>query len=271
MYKIFSHLYVKYQNHPLTLFSIQVLSENNINTAKIAALVFDTTSLNSGYKNGIVVQLEKEFGRSLLQLACRHHIFELVGGASCTKVYGQTTGPKEEVFKKLIDNWDKLDLDNCSLIEVPRHKRELAGHIDEMVTFLQDWIKNSTKETLMNDYLELATLTLLFLGGSMPNGKGLVTIKAPGAFHHARWMGKSLYTLKIALFRNQLGEIYTPEQLRNIYSLAIFMSIFYTKAWLTCTSAANAPSNDLELMKKLLKAEANSNIRRFSGQPTFWI
>ena len=100
-----------YQNIQLTYFSIQVLNENNINTAKIAALVFDTTSLNSGYKNGIVVKLEKEFGRSLLQLACRHHIFELVGGASCSNVYGQTTGPKEEVFKKLIDNWEKLKLD----------------------------------------------------------------------------------------------------------------------------------------------------------------
>ena len=34
-------------------------------------------------------------------------------------------------------------------------------------------------------------------------------------------------------------------------------SVFYTKAWLTCTDAANAPSNDLGLVKKLLKAEAS--------------
>ena len=33
------------------------------------------------------------------------------------------------------------------------------------------------------------------------------------------------------------------------------MSIFYTKAWLTCTSAADAPNNDIELMKKLLTME----------------
>ena len=172
-------------------------------------------------------------------------------------MYGQTTGPKEDVFKKLTDNWKNLNLSIYSLIEVAPYKRELAGHIEEMITFLQEWIKNSTKRTLRHDYLELATLTLLFLGGSMPEGMGNITIKAPGAFHHARWMAKSLYTLKIALFRNQLGNIYTSDQLKNIYSLAIFLSIFYTKAWLTCTNASDAPTNDLELMKKLSKAEVN--------------
>ena len=40
-------------------------------------------------------------------------------------------------------------------------------------------------------------------------------------------------------------------------SLAIFLSVFYTNAWLTCTSASNAPSNDLELIKKLLKVEVS--------------
>lgn len=186
----------------------------------------------------------------------------MVGGASCKVVYGQTTGPKEECFEKFIGNWGSLDTEKYSLIEVPRHMRELASHISVISSFLQNWIKNSTKEKLRHDYLELATLTLLFLGGSMPAGLGVISIKAPGAFHHARWMSKALYTLKIALFRNQLRDVYTPDQLENIYNLAIFISIFYSQAWLTCTSATNAPSNDLDLMKKFLKAESSIKLQK---------
>ena len=93
------------------------------------------------------MKLEKEFGRSLLQLACRHHIFELVGGASCSNVYGQTTGPKE-VFKKLIDNWNKLKLDDYLLIDATRNNREFARYTSEMITFLQNWTPDGSPYSL---------------------------------------------------------------------------------------------------------------------------
>ena len=246
---------------------IEVLNEYNIEFSSIAALVFDTTSLNTGHRSGIVVRLETEFGRSLLQLACRHHIYELVCGASCSVVYGATTGPKEPVFQKLIDNWESLDLKKYSKLKLSRNQRELSLIVNQIVPFLQDWLLNSCKGNLRHDYLQLATLFLLFLGGSMPESMNHATIKDPGALHHARWMSKALYTLKIALFRDQLEDIYEAEQLEEIYSLAIFLSIFYTKAWLTCTSAADAPNNDLELMKKLLKIE-KSIVRDSKPWPT---
>ena len=233
---------------------LQVLMEYNVRSSNIAALVFDTTSLNTGNKKGIVLRLEAEFGRGLLQLGCRHHIYELICGASCTVVYGSGTGPTEPLFKKLIDNWDSLDLQNYSSIELPRGHRGLSSLVKQVVIFLQNWLKNSSKMTLRHDYLELATLSLLFLGGTFPEAMKVVTIKEPGAIHHARWMAKALYTLKIALFRKQLERIY-KEQLKDIYSLAIFLSVFYTKAWLTCTNAADAPFHDLELLKTVLKIE----------------
>ncbi|KAG0717255.1 hypothetical protein GWK47_054838 [Chionoecetes opilio] len=52
---------------------IQVLNDHPLDTSRIGALVFDTTAVNSGVWSGVVVRLETEFGRSLLQLACRHH------------------------------------------------------------------------------------------------------------------------------------------------------------------------------------------------------
>ncbi|CAL4063185.1 unnamed protein product, partial [Meganyctiphanes norvegica] len=57
---------------------VDVLKEYNICSSSIAAIVFDTTAVNSGHRQGIVVRLEAEFGRPLLQLPCRHHILELV-------------------------------------------------------------------------------------------------------------------------------------------------------------------------------------------------
>ncbi|KAG0719803.1 hypothetical protein GWK47_049718 [Chionoecetes opilio] len=48
---------------------IQVLNDHPLDTSRIGALVFDTTAVNSGVWSGVVVRLETEFGRSLLQLA----------------------------------------------------------------------------------------------------------------------------------------------------------------------------------------------------------
>ena len=57
---------------------LQTLHQNEIPFSGIAALVFDTTTVNSGQNKGIVVRLQSEFGKNLLQLACRHHVYELV-------------------------------------------------------------------------------------------------------------------------------------------------------------------------------------------------
>lgn len=47
---------------------------------------------------------------------------------------------------------------------------------------------------------ELIELILIF-HGECPSDE--ITIKKPGAIHHARWMAKALYSLKIYLFRDQ--------------------------------------------------------------------
>ena len=39
---------------------------------------FDTTAGNTGHLNGACTLLEKQMGRDLLWLACRHHVMELI-------------------------------------------------------------------------------------------------------------------------------------------------------------------------------------------------
>ena len=144
------------------LFCFQVLDEHTIDYTTITALVFDTTSLNTGIENGVIVRLERMLGKPLLQLARRHHIFELVCGAACSRVYGSITGPTQAAFKKLISVWDSLDKKNCSSVQNFPLNRFLTIMIQDTIIFLQKWLENNADQTLRHDYHELASLSLVF-------------------------------------------------------------------------------------------------------------
>ena len=59
---------------------------------EIIALVFDTTSSNTGIHQGAAVRIEEQLGRSLLWLTCRHHIAELHIKHPYDAVQGPTKG-----------------------------------------------------------------------------------------------------------------------------------------------------------------------------------
>jgi len=69
---------------------LSCLENYAVNCKRIVGVVFDTTSTNSGLHNGVVVQLQTSFDHKVMQLAYRHHIFELVCGASCKIIFGST-------------------------------------------------------------------------------------------------------------------------------------------------------------------------------------
>ena len=75
---------------------LQVLNENYIPLNKIAAGVFDTTAVNTGEISGVVKRLEASVGQNILQLACRHHIYELVCGAASEIVLGKNEPGKDK-------------------------------------------------------------------------------------------------------------------------------------------------------------------------------
>ena len=104
---------------------------------------------------------------------------------------------------------------------------------------------SSITAKMRNDYFEFAAISLLFLGGAMPEERKASPIHAPGAHHHARWMSKVIFTIKIALFQDQLTDFYSEEHLTMITSLAVFLATFYSKMWLLSTNSADAAQNDL--------------------------
>ena len=88
---------------------LNLLRERKISLDKISACVFDTTSVNTGEVNGIVRKLERTFEHPILELACRHHMYELVCGAASDIIIGKPqqgkgkkkTAPYEPLLKKL--------------------------------------------------------------------------------------------------------------------------------------------------------------------------
>ena len=206
---------------------MSVLNSYTINYDHIVALVFDTTSLNTGTRTGIVRQLEQKMGKKFLQLACRHHVLELIACACCSEVYGKnTTCPTEPTFEVLKKQWrniNKDDIKNCQ-DQFQFLNREIKTRITSVVVYLQNWLKCNSATCLRDDYKQLVVLTLLFLNGSIPLEK--YSIGAPGACHHARWMARILYSLKIALFQHQLEPFLDTTLLNKISSLAFFYVFF---------------------------------------------
>ena len=229
---------------------LNTLNKLQIEYSKIIGVVFDTTSVNSGYISGVVVNLEKEFGQSLLQLACRHHIAELVCGAACTVVYGETESPKETSYVAFAEAWPDIIQDQYELYNIKG--RFLNNLKKEVLKFLQHFMDTESQSLLRDDYKELVLLSILFLGGSRPEG---IKFYAPGAQHHARWMAAIIYTIKISLFAKQLDDVFEKWFLDTAKELATFLVLFYVKYWLCCTSASDAAVLDLNFLQQLEKAK----------------
>ena len=101
-----------------------------------------------------------------------------------------------------------------------------------------------------DDYRELLELSVIFLGGVPAKGFRFMT---PGPMHHARWMLKFIYSLKVWMFRSQFK--LTSKEKKGRRDMVIFTIRVYIKAWITVRLAVSAPNNDLLLLKSLLRYE----------------
>lgn len=97
-----------------------------------------------------------------------------------------------------------------------------------------------------DDNRELLELAYIFLGGTPPNG---IKFKLPGAMHHARWVSKAIYILKIFMFQNQF--MLSKKDIASVRDISIFIVICYIKSWSEAPSAIRAPYNDLKLLQSL--------------------
>ena len=211
---------------------------------KIAGFCFDTTPSNTGHRSGACVRLEKLLGQSVLNLACRHHIYELVLGSVFFSLSESASGPDIQLFRKFQKSWkniDKLNYETGWNFEEFRFL--LAEEKNILVKFAQSKLAINKYR---HDYREFLELALIFLGVSIPD----FSFKKPGAFHHARWLAKIIYCLKIWMFRKQLPSL-TKQEVLCVKHVSIFAILIYMKSWFSATDAACAPRIDLETILKL--------------------
>ena len=76
-------------------------------------------------------------------------------------------------------------------------------------------------------------------------------MKAPDARHHARWMSKVMYSIKIAMLRKHLWKEIAKSLMEKMLDLASFC-LHYAKPWSRATLPFPAAVEDLCLYKAVM-------------------
>ena len=114
----------------------------------------------------------------------------------------------------------------------------------ESLNFCKEYLKR--KEVLRDDRKELAELVVGYLS------PGHVKIRKPGAIHHARFLGKAIYYLKLKLLSNQLKFVQDDKLLQEEISIMVeFVACFYAKWYLQSDSAIRAPYLDISSLHQM--------------------
>ena len=175
----------------------------------------------------------------------------------------QASVKRGEFHQSVVDSetWDwpelerKIDYNSLTVLDVNSLPEWLQEEAKNVLSWaLAEFSKNTWPR---GDYKEMMELLIVFLGGSVENFK----FHIPGADHHARWMSKIIYTLKICLLSGQYN--LDAETQEKIWECARFQALIYVKYWYMSPVAAKAPLNDLEYYEKLLNWRFVSNQHSF--------
>lgn len=210
---------------------------------KVQAACYDTTATNTGPANGAAHLLQGHLDHDLLQLPCRHHIYELVLKSAFTSKFGSTSGPSPPIFQRFKGDWKNIDQSKYqSGLSDRTIEAALRNISNDLIVFCQEELKEKKPR---HDYEEFLQLCLMFLEAPDCAYK----FRAPGAMSHARWMMKAIYAFKIYLFRFQFNLTATEE--KSFREFLIFVVRLYVKAWFSCARGIEAPNNDMNFCRDI--------------------
>lgn len=211
----------------------------------IEALCCDSTSSNTGRRNDACVILEGLIDKDLLYFICRHHMYEIVLKCVFEIKFGISTGPDVPLFREFGCSWKSIDKTKYELgISDTFLKESLQDVREQILDFCAEYLK---KDLIRSDYKEFLELINIFLGGQSLSG---ATFHPPGAIHHARWMAKAIYCLKMFIFRKQFLSNKKNDEIK-CRDVCIFIIRVYTQAWFCAPFAPQAPNQDLNFLKYL--------------------
>ncbi|KAL4125926.1 hypothetical protein QTP88_010163 [Uroleucon formosanum] len=168
-----------------------------------------------------------------------HHILEVVLRSAFEIKIDIASAPDVPIFKRFQKCWPNINVNNFHIgLEDTFVFQSLQNLKDELLIFCINQLKQYQPR---DDYKELLELTIIFLG------------QTPGPIHHARWMSKAIYSIKIFLFRNEFK--LTLKENNALRDLCIFIVRIYIKQWFCARAAALAPNMDLQFIKDIILYE----------------
>ena len=85
-----------------------------IRTCAVTSVWLDTTECNTGTKGGVCMLLGEKIDRELLNLACCHHLSEIML-EKVFSLYDMPNSPNMELFGHLKDFWPRVDQASFSI------------------------------------------------------------------------------------------------------------------------------------------------------------
>ena len=235
--------------------------------------VFDTTSANTGLKEGAMCHLERLTDTKLLWLPCRHHISELHIKHAYTKVMMPSNSPEDPLFKAFKE-WFVQQRDAVPGFPEPGTFRTYDWGVSDTGYSIgpcrkeEHWFMRQTLDWLQEhllkdtfpraDYREMCELINFILGGdyvATSKRKTSFTLKKPGACHHARFMAKAIYLLKIYILSLIFNRL-TPRQMSDLERMVLFIICLYGKYFLQSSLAVAAPRLDYEFQLQMRMYES---------------
>jgi len=162
-----------------------------------------------------------------------------------TTLFGSSRGPEVAMFKKFQSSWKLIDKKTYDVASEDMFNEHTSVIRIENVNYCKAALEGVH---VREDYEEFLKLCLIFLGGA---NKENASFRAPGAFHHARWLAKAIYSIKIHLFQQQFP--LSGKEKVNVKELALFVSLVYVRFWHEATLPIKAPLNDIQLIENLDK------------------
>lgn len=161
-------------------------------------------------------------------------------------VTNSTTNPGVSLFKHLKSEWANhaIDLHSLVLFDASYLDQQLQSQVHQVLAWAEEELGKYTWPR--EEYKELLELLIVSLGGSVRK----FSLKMPGADHHARWMSKAIYFLKIRL----LSDVFclSPLGHKFVNSIVEFCVLLYIKYWLQALIPASAARLDLDFIMNIL-------------------
>lgn len=139
---------------------------------------FDSTSTNTSLNKGAAALLSDLLGQKLINLARRHHIYELVCKNVFEKKYGKSSAPETLIFNRFAKEWPTINQDQFNhSLEDPIVCSSIS---DDDCNQIKQFCQKQLQQTqIRGDYKELLELAFTFLGGKAASLMSQLKAKDP--------------------------------------------------------------------------------------------